>query len=43
MSVGTETLSVKGSSRGVQLVFASEEEINLFISVIVQEKASVRY
>ena len=43
MSVGTETLSVKGSSRGVQLVFASEEEISLFISVIVQEKASVRY
>lgn len=38
MSVGTETLSVKGRTRGVQLVFASEEEIDDFISVIVQAK-----
>lgn len=38
MSVGTETLSLKGRTRGVQLVFASEEEIDDFISVIVQAK-----
>lgn len=38
MSVGTETLSVKGRTRGVHLVFASEDEIDNFISVIVQAK-----
>lgn len=41
MSVGTETLSVKGRTRGVQLVFASEEEIDDFISVIVQAKKNI--
>ena len=38
ISVGSETLSVKGRTRGVHLVFASEDEIDNFISVIVQAK-----
>lgn len=38
LSLSTETISVKGYTKGVQLVFASINEIDAFISVLWQAK-----